>query len=240
MPGSTDQLDLFAPLTGRTLDEVCAHLISASGRRVSLTFTRNRVRMASLEFQPRNHVDVRLHEDFRFAPPKVLDALSEYIRDRDDVVWKVVSAYAQQLPVGRQPTPSRRPRLRRKGGHYDLGEIYTRVNERYFSGNIKCRIGWAPSVRRGRKKRRRNSLRYGTFQDETQTIRISPLLDTPDVPEQFIEYIVFHEMLHAIVPSVQENGRCMHHPPAFRKLEQAFPNLERMKRLCKTLIDELD
>ena len=68
---------------------------------------------------------------------------------------------------------------------------------------------------------------------------MNPLLDTSLVPRVFMEYIVFHEMLHAIVPSTQSNGRCAHHPPAFRRLEAQFPGIERMRRLCRTMIDKL-
>ena len=240
MVKATRQLDLFTTGPTHTLEELRERLSAESGRRISLTFTRNRVRMISLEFRSRDHVDIRLHEDFRYAPPDVLDALCRYLHEPDDEIWKAVANFAQLLPLQRPSSSPRRGPLRRKGKHYDLGEIYSRINDRFFSGNVNCRIGWARGEHRGRRRRRRQSVRYGTFHDETQTVRVNPLLDRPDVPVEFLEYIIFHEMLHAIVPSIRENGRCFHHPPAFRRLEQAFPDLDRMKRLCQTLIEKLD
>ena len=48
----------------------------------------------------------------------------------------------------------------------------------------------------------------------------------PDVPRYFVEFIVFHEMLHQVWPTtVTENGR-VHHPPAFRARERTFPQYE--------------
>jgi hypothetical protein len=57
----------------------------------------------------------------------------------------------------------------------------------------------------------------------TREIRIHPSLDRPDVPLFFVEYIVFHEMLHQLFPSSRSGGRAVHHPRAFRDRERAYP-----------------
>ena len=51
-----------------------------------------------------------------------------------------------------------------------------------------------------------------------------------------MEYIVFHELLHGVVPPVQRHGRTLHHPPAYRRAEQAYPDLARMKRMSRELL----
>ena len=53
-----------------------------------------------------------------------------------------------------------------------------------------------------------------------------PSLDRPDVPGFFVDFIVFHEMLHQLFPSGDATGRRVHHPRAFRERERAFPVYE--------------
>ena len=53
-----------------------------------------------------------------------------------------------------------------------------------------------------------------------------------------MRYIVFHEMLHAVVPRETANGRLNHHTRQFRTLETAYPNLGAMQDLCRELLDE--
>jgi hypothetical protein len=59
------------------------------------------------------------------------------------------------------------------------------------------------------------------------------------VPEEFVRYIIFHEMLHAVVPSVRRNGQRRDHHATFRVLERRFPGLARMKKLSAELLDML-
>ena len=46
------------------------------------------------------------------------------------------------------------------------------------------------------------------------------------MPLFFVEFIVFHEMLHQLFPSSNGPGRRVHHPRAFRDRERAFPLYE--------------
>jgi hypothetical protein len=64
------------------------------------------------------------------------------------------------------------------------------------------------------------------YDHKAREIRVHPALDRPDVPRFFVEYIVFHEMLHQLFPSDRHTGRHVHHPRAFRDRERAFPRYE--------------
>jgi predicted metal-dependent hydrolase len=55
------------------------------------------------------------------------------------------------------------------------------------------------------------------------TIVISKTLDAPDVPEWFVAYILYHEMLHIKHPARLVNGRRLYHTKAFRAEEQRYP-----------------
>ena len=58
------------------------------------------------------------------------------------------------------------------------------------------------------------------------TITISKALDARDVPEWFVEYILYHEMLHIKHAAKVINGRRYYHTAAFRLDEKRFYKYE--------------
>src|SRR5437660_7254493 len=87
--------------------------------------------------------------------------------------------------------------LRLEGTHFDLRPIFDRLNERYFRGRLRgYKVMWG----RRRKHRSREYFVFGTIQEEDRVIRINPLLDQPFVPLWFLQYVLYHEMLHSVVP----------------------------------------
>ncbi len=206
---------------------------------VLLTVTRNRISMASVRF-PRSGAVVRLHEAFLSAPDEVLTALRAYLRTRRRADWTVVAAFARTIRADKHH-PVRAPRLSAQGRVFDLAAIAEEVNGTFFAGSVRCKVGWGRDRPRRRSRRwwRGRSIRYGSWDVATRTVRVHPLLDDPRVPREFVRYIVFHEMLHAVVPGQRRGGRLMHHPREFRILERQFPDLNEMNRLAKRLLDLL-
>jgi len=62
----------------------------------------------------------------------------------------------------------------------------------------------------------------GTYLPDARLIRIHPALDHEAVPEFYVAWVVFHEMLHQIVPAVRKGGRTYYHPPEFRRREREY------------------
>ena len=58
----------------------------------------------------------------------------------------------------------------------------------------------------------------------------------PEAAKFFVAWIVFHEMLHAVVPDERLNGKTYKHTRTFRRLENAFPNVKDMRRFCRVLL----
>ncbi len=106
------------------------------------------------------------------------------------------------------------------GRYFDLREIFDKINAKYFDNRLKrYRIVW------GRKMKRRplTVVTFGTIYEEERLIRINPRLDAAFVPRWFVEYVVYHEMLHAFVPEeTLENGRRRIHTEEFQRREQKF------------------
>ena len=233
-PACSEQLELIASKPARTPEALHAALREASRDPVHLTITRNRVSMVSVRFHD-DHVRVRAHEAFLSAEPEVIDALAAYVRNRRRKHWRVVADFAETIEPG--PAARRPPRVKSRGAVHDLEAIRKRVNRTFFNGRLKCRVTWG---RRGTPRRRARSrtIRYGTYRRADDLVSINPILDDPRVPEVFVEYIVFHEMLHAVVPS-EKCGTWNHHTRTFRHLEKQFPDLPRMHRLSDELVTRL-
>jgi predicted SprT family Zn-dependent metalloprotease len=69
----------------------------------------------------------------------------------------------------------------------------------------------------------------GVYLHEARAIRVHPALDRTEVPEFFVEAVIFHEMLHQVVPVEELGGRRVVHGREFRRRERAFPGHARAK-----------
>ncbi|MGQ0762342.1 MAG: SprT-like domain-containing protein [Acidobacteriota bacterium] len=174
-------------------------------------------------------VYVRLSDVFESAPPDVMHALAFLLvarllsRKAPAAHEKTYRAYAYSPNVLRASDIARQKRGRKvfssaRGKVYDLTELFERINRRYFDGEIeKPVLTWS--------KRRAKRI-LGHHDAVHNTITISKALDARDVPEWFVEYILYHEMLHIKHPAKLINGRRYYHTPAFRSEEQRFPRYQ--------------
>lgn len=222
------------PLVERALrcERLRRDLSDRSGMRVDLVLTHNRVSMASVRFVGEGHARLRLHEAFANAPEAVQAALAGYLRSRRRKYWESVCGYARSIPL--EP-PARVVACHTRGRVYDLAVLAQAVNAEYFGGRLDYRVGWG---RRGRAGAGR-SIRYGSCHVASRLIRIHPLLDDPRVPEDFVRYILYHEMLHLVVPPEVRGRRRLDHPLAFRQQEQRFRDLARHRQTAKALLGVL-
>lgn len=236
MSQQASQLELPLARRERTPQELYEALCRHGGRPVGLTLTRNRVSLVAIQFDASGAARVRLSQAFLAAPDEVITALGQYLAKRSRVAWQVVGRYVSSLaPEPRAAAPTA---VSPRGKVYHLAAIRDRVNQLYFNGQVACRIGWG---REGtpRHRARTRSIRYGSYDKTQKLIRINPLLDDPRVPAEFVEYIVFHEMLHAAVPSEKGDSRWAHHHETYRTLEQRFPDYPRMRTLALELVKTL-
>lgn len=228
------QLELFKGRS-RTPEDVSARFNLRRRVPVQLTLHRNRVTMVSATFK-RGDIRLRMHEAFLDAPETVIIALDRYLRHRTRADWEYVAAFSRTIDVdpGRKRAPAK---LAQRGTHFDLSEICERINARHFEGRLRSRITWGQHGRPSRGRRR--SIRYGSYERDADLVRIHPALDDARVPLDFVEYIVFHELLHAVIPAERKGNRVNHHPAAYRRAEQAYPDYARMRELSKQLLSVL-
>jgi len=162
----------------------------------------------------------RIHRMFATAPPVILRALAHYAERHDSDSAAMLRAFVDgHEHLIRAPRAPREVVLDVEGAHHNLQDVFDSLNERYFDGQIEARITWGP---RAKRKRGRTSIKLGSYAVEDKLIRIHPVLDARDVPAFFVEWIVYHEMLHEVHDMPIVDGRRVYHTREFRRAEAAF------------------
>lgn len=118
--------------------------------------------------------------------------------------------------------------LEHEGRCFDLREIFDDLNTRYFRGRLRgYKVVWG----RRRKELPKEYFVFGTIQEEDRVIRINPRLDQKFVPLWFLKYVLYHEMLHSVVPDeLDSSGRRRVHTEEFNRRERQYPSYRRARR----------
>jgi hypothetical protein len=168
---------------------------------------------------------------FLDAPREVVLALAHFAASgrgmaaRRRQAGERIDAYVREhrARIG-DPRPAQ---LDPKGRVHHLKAIFDRLNAAHFGGLVDARIGWGPNRGGGR---RRRTIKTGVYVQDARLIRIHPALDRPQVPEHYVAAVVFHEMLHQVIPIAEKGGRRVVHGAEFRRRERQYPEYERAKR----------
>lgn len=187
---------------------------------VSLTLTSNTVSMLSVR-EKESGISIRLHRMFLNARTDVLDEVGEFIKRKKRPIPKV-REFIHQYKACLDERKPRSIRIKTRGRCYNLLDIFESLNREYFSNRLSPVITWGTKSPRYAVRKRR----LGSYQRDTDTIRINPLLDSGNVPRYFIEFIVYHEMLHATVAIETGSRRQRIHSKEFKRRERLFKYYE--------------
>ena len=220
---------LGMPVAERAPDEVGLErrllALLPAGRGLIVKLTDNRYTMVMVRRGTADYT-VRLHRMFAAADVKLLRALARYVVFNDARASAVIGGFIEehQHVIRGQPRRPRRVVLRTTGRAHDLRAIYDRLNREYFGNKLDARITWGSAPRRQAPRR---SIKMGSFAVEDRLIRIHPVLDHPSVPEYFVAWIVFHEMLHGKYEVVRKGDRRCFHSKEFNAEERTFRDYHR-------------
>lgn len=192
-----------------------------------LVVTDNRRTMISTKRRG-ERIEIRLHHMFLDAPDEIVEELLCYLAEGDARASRRIGRFIEENRH-RIKRRHRRVLLRTRGEHHDLAEIFDEVARGHFGDGVDdASITWGrfPPKRR----RRRRSIRLGTYTHDAKLVRIHPALDQACVPRFFVAFVVFHELLHHVVPAREIGGRFDHHPPEFKERERAHPDYARAVR----------
>ena len=94
---------------------------------------------------------------------------------------------------------------------------------------IRTPVHWTLSTGQARR-----SIQLGCYVRESHIVRMHPVLDQRAVPEWFVRFVLFYELLHATMPTdVRPHG------PEFRARERAYPEYAAAVAWQKRHIDAL-
>jgi hypothetical protein len=183
-------------------------------------------------------IRVHLSDLLEGAPEPVLTAIAHILLAklyRKPIEPKQSDRYRRftsSESVLRQTELIRQARGRKKllgaqGTHYDLDEVFERLNTQFFNGLLgRPLLTWSGiSARRS----------LGHYDAAHNTIVISRIFDRPNTPQFAIEYLLFHEMLHLKHPVKVRGGRRCVHGREFQSEEKLFPRLREAKEFLKKL-----
>ncbi len=97
-----------------------------------------------------------------------------------------------------------------------LDALATEIHRTYFLKYPPLPVRWGHQITR----KRRRSIRLGSYNHHTSEIRIHPLLNAPQTPAFFIQSIIHHEYLHHIF-GASHNRRFHAHERKFRYYREA-------------------
>jgi predicted metal-dependent hydrolase len=177
----------------------------------------------------RQRVYVRVSDILRDAPQSVHRALAfilvsklfnKRVGHEHQTLYR---QYAYQPQVQRASELARQSRGRKMlvgavGRSHNLDKMFAKLNRRYFDNQLPMpALSWSA---------RRSKRILGHHDYTHDAIVISRSLDTAEVPEFFIEFVLYHEMLHMKHQPRVVNGRRVYHTPAFRADERRFEKYE--------------
>lgn len=124
----------------------------------------------------------------------------------------------------------------RPGIHFNLDRELRTVRDRYFPG-LEARIRWGKASAPRRRKRR--SIRMGSWDEEKNLIRIHPALDQEWVPLEYMHFLIYHELCHAVAkPVYSRRGNRIHHSD-FQALEEQYPGVDRLRKLGRRIFERI-
>lgn len=191
--------------------------------KVDLVLTDNRRRMVSLK-KKRGAYRLRLHHMFIGCEPVVIEALSDLAMGGPaagparDLLRAYIAKNREVISSEIDPEA-----LEAQGEHHDLQRLLDKWRDILDpEGLAEVVITW------GRYGKGQRTIRFGSYDFDRKLIRLHPALDQAWVPELFVEFIVYHELLHAVFPPRDGANRRMVHTPEFRQMEERFPGFEQV------------
>ncbi|HSP16010.1 MAG TPA: hypothetical protein VLV78_14795 [Thermoanaerobaculia bacterium] len=100
--------------------------------------------------------------------------------------------------------------------HHHLESLAGEIHRTYFFKYPPLPVRWGHRIER----KRRRSIRLGSYNHVTAEIRIHPLLNAPHIPAFFIQSVIHHEYLHHIL-GASHNRKFHKHECQFRYYREA-------------------
>ncbi len=197
-----------------------AYFEKATGKGIVLTITENSSSMITVRMRG-DSILLRLHRIFLSAGAHVLEEVTGMMKNK-----KGKTPHLNRFIKDNSKYIAKKPgrfKIVAEGKFHNLFEIYNSLNKEYFGNEVSAQITWG--IRNHRRFVRRRIL--GSYLRDGKIIRINPVLDSKRVPGYYIEYVVYHEMLHADMDTEPCRCRRSIHSKEFRRREKLFRHYEK-------------
>lgn len=210
-----------------SLEQVRRKLCERSGYQLEIIVNENRSSMLTVLDKRGKWVKLSLHRMFLAAPEGVINAVAEYLREKNESASKIIRSFIQANLRRIDYSHRLDPRTLYSQGHlYHLQEIFDEVNEEYFTGSVKLWITWFDRL----PKKNSSRIVYGQYFEALKLIKVNKMLDNEAFPRFFVSFVVYHEMLHHVIPSyVDKRGVQCIHSKEFKEREQLFKEYKKAK-----------
>lgn len=175
-------------------------------------------------------IEVRLSRLLEAAPKEIFEALAGIllaklfrrpVPEADRRAYRTFIQHIQADLPPRLPKPVD-GRYQAQGKYFNLTDIFDRLNTTYFEGRLKQpHLGWSL---------KKAYTRLGFYDRERDLLVISRIFDARKTEPDVIDFLMYHEMLHILIPVRHNGGRRQVHPPQFKQLERSFPNYEKIEK----------
>jgi hypothetical protein len=239
----TQQLDLFVPTAEEIYHSVFLNLQLRSKRTIAVERVTVRYRAyvnsTGILRVAGSTLAVSMSETLRDAPPDIVESLAWILvsklfrRKPPEDMRRRFAEWLNRHEVRTHFEEARRVRGRKflsgpHGKHFDLDEMFDRINASLFAGRIdRPALSWSQGA---------SKTTLGHYDSAHHAIVMSRALDRPGIPVVLVEYVLFHEILHIKHPVEHEGHRRRIHTREFKREEKTFPHLkeakEALKRFC--------
>jgi len=211
------QLRLFYPHSRESIKE---YFHKKTGLGIDLSITDNSTSMISVRKNKKKYF-VRMHWIFLNADSLLLEEITSFIKTSKGKT-PLINQFVKNNMHNIKNNPRKKTVLQSRGRYHGLQEIYDELNNKYFENRIMADIGWGRKSPRSSKKQT-----IGSYSKEANTILINPVLDRRYVPKYYIQFVVYHEMLHCdIGENISEKRRSIH-PKEFKRRERIFEQYDK-------------
>lgn len=190
-----------------------------AGKRLKVKINDNRSTMLSVKWEP-DCTKVSLHRMFLEAPRNIMEELACYLKRENQIISPSVKAFIEDnlKKIDYSHTVDK-GNLYHQGNVYNIKQIYDELNEEYFRKRLNLLITWFGKPN----QKNRSRITFGLYHDPLKLIKIHRILDTPSIPNYFISYVIYHEMLHYVCPAyIDEKGLNRVHSKEFKEREKCF------------------
>lgn len=118
-----------------------------------------------------------------------------------------------------------------EGVRYDLREVFDSINNTYFQNSVEASLRWGSPC----SLTSYQTVRTAKSGKPVNLITIAGVYNHPDVPRFALDAVMYHEMLHIVVPPYNKNGRRVIHSPEFKRMERQYAFFEQWcewEKLC--------